>query len=213
MLSPDEIETRDFPVTIDGYHRGEVRSFLTSIAQAYGHVVRQVESQDAGASFEHLGAEVAAVLRTAHEAAATLTAQGEERLRTANDEATEVLANAARDADELLGAAESIRVEAVDEAAALRAQASAELEAARRNAEGVRAEAERVLEAARADAGRVEEETERQRTEVQTATQQRLAELASHEATLRDRLWDLNETLRGARSLLASDEVETSAHT
>lgn len=213
MLTPADIESRDFPVTIDGYHRGEVRAFLAAVAESHGQALRQAtpHNPDDPDAFEHLGTEIAAVLRAAKEAAAALTAEGAERLRAANDEATEVLAAAARDADELLAAAEAIRIESVDEAAALRAQATATLEAAQRDADSARVEAERILEDARSMARHITEETERQRHEVETATRDRLSSLAKHEAAIRDRLWQLNESVRSAGSLLADGDVEVPA--
>ena len=41
MLSPSDIESRDFPVTIDGYHRGEVRAFLSAVAQCHAEALRR----------------------------------------------------------------------------------------------------------------------------------------------------------------------------
>ena len=207
MISPSDIESRDFPVTIDGYHRGEVRAFLSAVAESHAEALRRADANDLEGvdSFEHLGVEIASVLRAAKDAAAAMTAEGAERLRAANDEATEVLAAAARDADELLAAAEAIRVESVDEAASLRAQASAALETAQREADAARAEAERIVEDARSMARHIAEDTERQRNEIESATRDRLSSLATHEATIRDRLWQLNESVRTAGSVLADD--------
>ncbi|MEN3272644.1 MAG: DivIVA protein [Actinomycetota bacterium] len=213
MFTPSDIEARDFPVTIDGYHRGEVRAFLAAVAECHAEALRRAQAFDPDSpdAFAHVGAEIADVLRAAKEAAATMTAEGAERLRVANDEATEVLAAAARDADELLTAAESIRVESVDEAAVLRAQATATVEAAQRDADAARVEAERILEDARSMARHITEETERQRNEVEAATRDRLSSLATHEATIRDRLWQLNESVRTAGALLADGEVDVPA--
>jgi DivIVA domain-containing protein len=209
MLSPADIEARDFLVVVHGYHKGEVREFLSEIAASYADLTSAATASERTDDFESMGSEIASVLRAAKEAAAVLTSDAEERLRTATAEADEKLASASREAEALLATAESIRAESARDAQQLRANADIVVADARREADTVRAEADRIIAEAHEAARRIEDEA-RERAEahhrgVEASIHERLAELGEHEATIRDRLLDLSAAVRAAGGVLDTD--------
>lgn len=118
-LSPDEIQRRTFAIEDRGYDRDEVRVFLLEVASALRlalHTTRPPaatapEGAPAGAappagaptdadSFARLGAEVADVLRAAHDAVTAMHAQADTEIAARHEEAL-------ADADEVRRQAET----------------------------------------------------------------------------------------------------------
>src|SRR6476659_5079731 len=113
MLSPDEIERREFVTALHGYAKADVRAFLVEVANQVGELAENPATVEDLDDFATMGAQIADVLRAAKEAASSLNTEADERLRTATEQADERLAAASRDAEELLTAAEAIRTEAI----------------------------------------------------------------------------------------------------
>ncbi|QXC59522.1 DivIVA domain-containing protein [Aquihabitans sp. G128] len=139
-LTPDQIAEKEFLVGLRGYDKDEVRSFLTTVADALRAASAPAGDGSAapaepaapapaaaGTDWANLGDEIAAVLRTAHEQAATLRSDAE----------TEVAA---------------LRQQADADATGTRSAAEAHAEAIRAEAEQARAEAATKLTAAQDEA-------------------------------------------------------------
>jgi DivIVA domain-containing protein len=154
QLSPDEIERREFPRADDGFDPDAVRAYLREVAAT---LRERSEGDPAGA----LGAELAAVLRSARDDVAAVRARAErdaaEVVADAEREAATVRALAARDAATVRETAERERAEARRDAEARRAELERELRAARRRAEIELAEASERLERLTAAERRVRE--------------------------------------------------------
>lgn len=210
MLRPADIEDRDFLVVVHGYHKGEVRDFLATIAAEYADLLGRAETPvaDAGTDddFESMGSQIAGVLRAAKEAAAAITTEAEAHDRQLREQAETTRAEAERAAEEVLAAAESIRADAAREADELRAAAESALAEARRQADELRSEAESAFAEARETARRLEQESdERARAhqiEAEAAVRTRLDALAVQESAIRDRLEELGDALRRATAVL-----------
>lgn len=115
-VSPQDVESRRFTVTVRGYDVQEVNDFLATVAESYGAALDAIErlkaSREPEDPYVSLGDEVARVLSSARGAAARVKADAER----------EVEALRARVRDELENAI-GLREEAEQEAIALRAQA------------------------------------------------------------------------------------------
>jgi DivIVA domain-containing protein len=125
-FSPEEIENKEFLITLRGYDKDEVQAFLRAVAADYRSVAESSRSSTAPVTasnpFESLGEEVGTVLKVARESANQLRQKAED-------------------------AAAAARRRAEEESAALRNAASAAAkrltEEAERHAIEVRAAAER----------------------------------------------------------------------
>ena len=185
-LSPEEIEGKEFDVSRRGYDRDEVDDFLVEVAET----VRQAGAagDDAGEAggeegadpmrsrlrggpadtdeFGRLGAEVAAVLRTADEGAARRQAEAEVEARRIREEAE----------------AEAISLRAEAETEATRIRAEAEVEA--RNARTALAEATEQARVTIAEANEQAEFLARQAEENAEVRRQELLAEAEEQADL-----------------------------
>ena len=78
MISPDEIETKAFVVSLRGYDRVEVDRWLQEVADEHRKLMTDLEaasqppSANPADTFDVIGREVAEVLRAAREAAAAM---------------------------------------------------------------------------------------------------------------------------------------------
>ena len=213
-LSPLEIANKEFLVGLRGYDKEEVRSFLRTVAVAFGNVQQAAEaaeaagtqpeaptepepvvasapalepasSSDGGKDWAELGEEIAAVLRTAHEQAGGLRADAE-------------------------AAAAAIRQQAEADAAATRDAAKAEAEAVRAAAEQDRTEADSKLAAAQAEAlglvadaqARVDHLIESSRQRAQDEATTSVAHLTAQTATLTEAREHLKTQLNDLRARL-----------
>lgn len=214
-LTPDEIATKEFLVGLRGYDKEEVRSFLRTVAVAFGNAQQEAadaaaaapaapeptpepepapvaapapepaRSSDAGKDWAELGEEIAAVLRTAHEQAGGLRADAE-------------------------AAAAATRHQAEVDAAATRQQAAAEAEAVRAAAEQDRTEAAGKLAAAQAEAlglvadaqARVDHLIETSRQRAQEEATASVAHLTAQTATLTEAREHLKTQLGELRTRL-----------
>jgi DivIVA domain-containing protein len=183
-FSPEEIESKEFLVVLRGYDKDEVGSFLRSVADDVRALndqiaqggngatteaapaptvapapVEQAAPAQSGDVFTDLGSEMAAVLRSANEAAQTLRQKAEDeanaRIQAATDEATGLRRAATDEADAILAAARQVRSEAAEEAT--NAREAANREAADARSAAVR-EAEQIVEAALARRDRLSRE-------------------------------------------------------
>ncbi len=207
-LSPLEIANKEFLVGLRGYDKEEVRSFLRTVAVAFGNAQEAAEAaplppepeaeaipvaapepepspSTAGTDWAELGDEIAAVLRTAHEQAGALRAEAE-------------------------AAAASIRQQADADAAAARDAATAEAEAVRAAAEQDRTEAEGKLAQAQSDAlglvadaqARVDHLIESSRQRAQDEANAAVAHLSAQTATLTEEREQLRTQLSDLRARL-----------
>jgi DivIVA domain-containing protein len=207
-LTPDEIANKEFLVGLRGYDKEEVRSFLRTVAVAFGTARQAAEvappahepvveapapepepepapSSSAGKDWAELGEEIAAVLRTAHEQAGGLRADAE-------------------------AAAAAARQQAEADAAATRNAAAAEAEAVRAAAEQDRTEAAGKLAAAQAEAlglvadaqARVDHLIESSRQRAQDEANASVAHLTAQTATLTEAREHLKAQLVDLRSRL-----------
>ena len=188
MLRPADIADRDFLVVVHGYHKGEVREFLTEIARSYASLTERLEQaseQEAPArdDFEDMGAEIASVLRAAKEAAAAMTADADAKLV----EADALLTEARREADELVTQAAAALSEAHDAARTI------EQEAEERSHRVVR---------------EAEERAHAHRIEAEAGVRARLDAIRHHEQAIRDRLEQLGAAVLEATGSLDGTPVE-----
>ena len=97
-MQPEEIEGREFFVGLRGYDKDEVNAFLAEVAAEMRSLQSQLDDLRANPApaaaaaparddFEDLGANVAAILRTAKESAGAMTADAEAAAATIRQEA------------------------------------------------------------------------------------------------------------------------------
>ncbi len=134
-FTPEEIDSKEFLITLRGYDKDEVKAFLKAVAADYRAALdsAQPAPEAGGSAYEALGKDIGQVLQVAKQSADQLK-------RKAEEEAT------------------SMRRRAEEEAASLREAASSAArrltEEAERHSVQVRAEAEREATAKTASAGR-----------------------------------------------------------
>lgn len=106
-LDPDEIERREFLVSLRGYDRDEVHEFLATIAAGVRDLLgsgggdRPRTAAEIGDDFTRLGQEVASLLRAAQESADRIVAE-------ARTEADDLRGFAERDREAILTAASKL---------------------------------------------------------------------------------------------------------
>jgi len=200
-MGPEDIEGRDFFVGLRGYDRDEVHQFLREVAAEHRAVLSELEMlrtrQPTADPFEHLGANVAAILRSANETAAMITS-------TANEDADQIRARAE-------AAAEQVRRDADEYAGRVRDEVASETETSRH-----------FIEAARDQADVLRQEGERRASELIAEAEARIPaiEAAAEEAGraragaavdhLVARLTDATRQQEALRARLteASDEIQ-----
>jgi DivIVA domain-containing protein len=150
-LTPEEIAEKEFLVGLRGYDKDEVRAFLNQVAQAFAAAsggsapaaAAAPAAASGGTDWSNVGDEIAAVLRTAHEQAATLRADAERDVASLrsqaeadaetkkaaaerkHSEADEKLSTAQTDALNLVAEAQS-RVDRMIETSKIKAKEEAE---------------------------------------------------------------------------------------
>jgi DivIVA domain-containing protein len=168
-MEPEDIEGRDFFVGLRGYDRDEVNTFLTEVASQYRAVLAELEMlrnrPPTTDPFEHLGANVTAILRSANDTAAGITT-------SANEDAEAIRASAE-------AAAEHIRREADEYAGRVRDEVARETETARHAVEDARAEAGRIVDDAREQAASVRADAEGRAGELVADAESRAAAMVS----------------------------------
>ena len=221
-MDPQEIEAKEFFVALRGYDRDEVDAYLREIAEEHRRVLDELETRAAPTAededpFEHLGANITNVLRTARDSAASIVADAErdaeELALAAQIDADNIRMQAQREAEE-------IRTSAHGEAEAIVAAAKARDDAMNAEAEALRAaaqdEAEATVAAARERATAIEAEAEhlgRQRA-VAAADEAaaRLADVIRQQDHVRGRLIETSEEIQLALLALgdpAGEATET----
>ena len=182
-FSPDDIEQKDFLVTIRGYDKDEVRAFLNAIAADYEMALSRAreaeESKDK--PYEALGNELGHVLQAAKDSADQLRKRAEK----------EVVAIRQRTEQE------AIQIREATNQAAQKLRQEAE-----RHANEVRVDAEQFASQLRAS---VKKETDDRIRE----TARRVQRLQQAEAKIRERLVSLDRMIAEAREeLFVDDEAE-----
>ena len=134
-FSPEEVEEKDFLVTLRGYDKDEVRAFLQAVSADYKAALDSSRSagQVSGDAFASLGAEVSHVFQTAKESAEAVR-------RKADEEATALRARAEQEANGVRDAAGKAAKRLTEEAEqyAIGVRASADRDATERIRETTR---------------------------------------------------------------------------
>ena len=120
MLTPDEIKSREFLVSLRGYDRDEVHSFLDQVARHVRDLQAQIEDLQAGQPLAHFAAEPAPVppaVPTADTAAffADLGKTTQRILEAAHEAGSEIQRQARNDADRELAEARSHAAKLISE--------------------------------------------------------------------------------------------------
>jgi DivIVA domain-containing protein len=134
-FSPEEIESKEFLITLRGYDKDEVNAFLRAVAADYRSALSRQGTDVAvpSSSYEALGAEISTVLSTAKQSAETIR-------RRAEDDATELRRRAEEESRSLREAASRAAKRLTEEAErhSIEVRASAEREASDRLRESAR---------------------------------------------------------------------------
>jgi DivIVA domain-containing protein len=134
-FSPEEVEEKDFLVTLRGYDKDEVRAFLQAVSADYKAALESSRSAGAvsGDAFASLGQEVGHVLQTAKESAEAVR-------RKADEEAGALRARAEQEASGVRDAAGKAAKRLTEEAEqyAIGVRASADRDATERIRETTR---------------------------------------------------------------------------
>lgn len=135
-FSPEEIESKEFLITLRGYDKDEVQAFLRAVAADYRGVVESARTPapvTTGNPFESLGEEVGTVLKVARESANALRQKAE-------DEAAATRRRAEEESAALRNAASAAAKRLTEEAErhAIEVRASAERDAGERLRETAR---------------------------------------------------------------------------
>jgi cell division initiation protein len=137
-ITPQEIETKQFAIGLRGFDQQEVTAFLKSVAGDYKSALEHADGGGGGSTapaadpYAAMGDEVAAVLRSARDAAGEVRKHAEEEaealLSKARQEAGELEATAKRHLEEADNSANENRRRSEEAAAAAVAQAKGEAE-------------------------------------------------------------------------------------
>jgi DivIVA domain-containing protein len=134
-FSPEEIESKEFLITLRGYDKDEVNAFLRAVAADYRSALSRQGTDVVvpSSSYEALGAEISTVLSTAKQSAETIR-------RRAEDDATELRRRAEEESRSLREAASRAAKRLTEEAErhSIEVRASAEREASERLRESAR---------------------------------------------------------------------------
>ncbi|HWL65619.1 MAG TPA: DivIVA domain-containing protein [Actinomycetota bacterium] len=125
-FSPEEIEHKDFLLTLRGYDKEEVRAFLEAVASDYRALTSAARDRDdvPDTAYEQIGREVGTVIQVAKESATAMKRQAEA-------EASEMRTRADREAQKIREAATNAAKRLHDEADkySIEARSQADLEA------------------------------------------------------------------------------------
>lgn len=132
--TPEEIEQHEFLVTLRGYDKDAVKTFLASVAAEQKRLLDELAhaNNKQATAFESLGDEVSSVVQAAHTAANEIKEKAEKVGRDALDEARRVRVASTKQAKERLAAAESEAASRIDKARKKADQIVNEAEASRR---------------------------------------------------------------------------------
>jgi DivIVA domain-containing protein len=134
-FTPEEIESKEFLITLRGYDKDEVNAFLRAVSADYRSALSRqgTEVTVPSSSYEALGAEISTVLSTAKQSAETIR-------RRAEDDATELRRRAEEESRQLRDAASRAAKRLTEEAErhSIEVRASAEREASERLRESAR---------------------------------------------------------------------------
>lgn len=195
MLAPHDIRSQRFPVTRRGYDSTAVRAFLERVADDVTELADKLsESERIGDRYDQVAAEVASVLRTAHEEAARTRATADEASGRQRDEASLFAAEVRRQAEEERDEAKRLLVRSQERATSLIREAEQQATTIVRSAENLaRSRANQVLTQAQRRLDRInreEQRTQQRLLAAQSDLQGIIDGVAQH-----DRVIDLTQTL------------------
>lgn len=215
-FTPEEIEDREFLITLRGYDKDEVQSFLHEVARELRVLQRAASQATAGANpLEAVGREVTSVLQAASASAEVMRREAETETTALRQRVQEEVANlkesTARAAKQLKEEAEryavEVRARADNETVKLRREADEYAAATRSSADTeakkTRDESDRyaieVRAAAEREASRLERETLERAEQRERAAAHKVERLLEIEKKLRDRLLGLEAMLGSVR--------------
>jgi len=182
---PEDIEGKEFLVSVRGYDRGEVQAFLREVAEHYRKALGGAPPEPE--SFEALGQEIGNILQAARESADAI-------VRDAQARSDALVKEAESEAEAIRGRLEQERGSVETAARGVRERPAADADI---HVQGIRAPAEREATRQSAEvAARVE-----QLQETETKLRQRLYALQVIVQSLRE---DLESAVRGAPTPAAS---------
>ena len=212
-FSQEEIESKDFLITLRGYDKEEVRAFLSAIATDYSAALEAAEKarKATGNIYESLGTEMGQLLQNAKDTADQLQQRAEE-------EATELRRRAEHEASALRDAAtksskrltEEAQARAVDVRSAAEKESQEKRAAADKYATETRAAADAHSEKVRGSADRyaieVRSAAERDAAAKMQAANERVDQLRATEMKLRQRLKTVENVLASLREDFEDEE-------
>jgi DivIVA domain-containing protein len=176
VLTPEDIKSRSFLVSLRGYDRDEVHSFLTQVAEDMEGLTRRVSELEERAAAAAAEAEAAAAAAPAEEPAAA--ANPTDMFAQIGRETQRILESAQAAGDELRRTAaeesESLRTQTKQETDALRARVQQETDELRRT---TKAEMEVLRTRTEREAEELRTRTEQEAEELRTRTEQQAEEL------------------------------------
>ena len=204
-ISPEEVENKQFLMSMRGYDKDEVHAFLSQVAQDYRTVLESKGGNGAvatapapaavsGDPFAALGEEVGSVLAAAKASADTLR-------KNAEDEAADLRRRAQEEAASLKESSERTARE-------LREQSQAAAQALKEESERT---ARELKETSEREASRVRADAQREAGERLHENAKRVQRLQATEAKLREGLYNLEMMLAGVRSDIDAKAKETEA--
>jgi DivIVA domain-containing protein len=194
-LSPDEIADHVFPNAFRGYDMDAVRQFLTRVADRMRELEKAGDGptpSSASLGFDDVGAEVAGILRAAHESAEAQIARAQEQAATITSKAEESTAEITARAVRLAADAEKSTAEMTERAARLAAETDEQSRTATERVARLAAEAD--------EQSRIATERRRRSAEVLQRTiadLKQLLDASEREST--EEIIDLTKTEEAAR--------------
>jgi DivIVA domain-containing protein len=195
VLAPHDIRSQQFPSTRRGYDSSEVRAFLEQVADDVAELTEKLAQRERmGDRYDQVAAEVATVLRTAHEEAARTRATADEASNRQRDEASLFAAELRRQAEEERDEAKRLLVRSQERASSLVREAEQQATTIVRSAESLaRSRANQVLAQAQRRLDRIKREEQRTQQRLLTA-QSDLGGIIERVAE-RDQVIDLTQSI------------------
>lgn len=189
-FSPEEIEKKDFLLTLRGYDKEEVRAFLEAVASDYEALSEAARKDVPEEAYEEIGREIGSVMQAAKESAIQMKRQAEA-------DATEFRVRAEKEATRIRDAATNASKRLHDEADGYSTEVRAKAEG---YATELHAKADRYSTEVRAKA-------EKEAADKIRDSRNRLEQLQATEAKVRQRLYSLEAAIKNLRQELDANDA------
>ncbi len=214
-VSPEEIETRRFQITVRGYDIEEVNDFLVRVAASQREGLASAERRErvaaASSPYEQVGDEVVAVLDSARSAAAQVREEAHQEVTTLLDQAREEMERAIQVRNEAEQEADALIEDARQVAEASEAQLRQSREELELSQMKVREERQSLLQAVEAYV-RTAAEARREIADVRVAVGTLMADMVSRLEQLDSVEQELGTRLEVASGLLAELSEGSGTH-